>query len=265
MSTIRRILLALSATAALALGTLVPASAASAAPKLCSIPAFLGLHGMAEGPSLQVAQISPELSSFDAAQNAISGKVAFDPVPYTTVYANAWDLVGTAGTTYGALLNGEINLQAAIKNLRQGCTTAETHIALVGYSMGAWVINDWIMSHPLERDWIRAVVLYGDPCWVHDGHATGLARGFPNAGFGCMPKADYPYPLPTGTAATPFAVQSWSAYKDPVTGEGWAGNRVGQIQAAINCTPGSGCTHLSYTGSSAIRAGAQFVVNQLTK
>lgn len=256
-------LLATAGAAALALGLALPATAASATPpKLCTVPVFFGLHGMAEGPSLNISTISPEIVSFDHYQNVISGAVLEQAVPYTTVYPNLW---GEITTTYGALYNGEHNLQNAIQNYRQGCRTSQLRIALVGYSMGSWVINDWIESHPLEWSWIRAVVLYGDPCWVHNGNATGLARGFPNAGLGCMPKKDYPYPLPGENTAVPFLVQSWSFNKDPVTGEGWAGNRSGQIQAAMNCKPGSGCTHLAYTGSSAIQQGAQFVVNQLTK
>jgi alpha-beta hydrolase superfamily lysophospholipase len=54
---------------------------------------------------------------------------------------------------------GEQHLQADITSYTAGCSASQDRIALVGYSMGAWVINKWIMDHPLERDMIRAVVL----------------------------------------------------------------------------------------------------------
>ena len=100
---------------------------------------------------------------------------------------------------------------------------SQDKIALVGYSMGAWVINKWIVDHPLEWDMIKAVVLYGDPCKVN-GKDKGLVREFA-ASYGCMPAKDYPYPLPGGTTAVPFPVQSWTMPRDPVTGAGWAGNK----------------------------------------
>ena len=54
---------------------------------------------------------------------------------------------------------------------------SQDKVALVGYSMGAWVINKWLADHPREWSMIKAVVFYGDPCWSH-GSDVGLARGF---------------------------------------------------------------------------------------
>ena len=106
--------LAITALLALVTGAL-PTSAATARPTgigTCdTTPVFFGLHGMAEGPSLNISAISPELESFDSDQNAISGAVLTYPVSYTTVYPNALSVLTSL---YGALVNGENNLQAAI-------------------------------------------------------------------------------------------------------------------------------------------------------
>ncbi len=257
--------LAIAALLALAT-TALPASAATARPGVTgtcdTTPVFFGLHGMAEGPSSTISAISPEVESFDTDQNAISGAVLVYPVSYPTVYPNKWY---SLLTTPSALNTGEDALQADITGYTAGCSVSQDKIALVGYSMGAWVINKWIVDHPLEWDMIKAVVLYGDPCWVN-GKDKGLARLFAFS-YGCIRAPDYPYPLPGGTTAVPFAVQSWTMFRDPVTGSGWAGasglNRFGQLSAAIHCTDAATCSHLDYTGSSEIYEGAQFVVSQL--
>ena len=200
-----------------------PAAAAprSAAASSCdTTPVFFGLHGMAEGPSNTISTISPELESFDTDQNAISGAVLTYPVSYPTVYPNKWY---SLLTTPSALSKGENALQADIKSYTAGCSVSQDKIALVGYSMGAWVINKWIVDHPLEWDMIKAVVLYGDPCKVN-GKDKGLVREFA-ASYGCMPAKDYPYPLPGGTTAVPFPVQSWTMPRDPVTGPAGPGTR----------------------------------------
>ena len=139
---------------------------------------------------------------------------------------------------------------------------SQDKIALVGYSMGAWVINKWIVDHPLEWDMIKAVVLYGDPCKVN-GKDKGLVREFA-ASYGCVPAKDYPYPLPGGTTAVPFPVQSWTMPRDPVAGAGWAGKtqRPDQSGGALHQRRDVQ-DHLDYTGGTEIYEGALFVVSQL--
>jgi hypothetical protein len=73
-------LLGLAIAAVLALATsALPALATTARPGVTatcrSTPVFFGLHGMGEGPSSTISKASPEITSFDAAQNAISGAV----------------------------------------------------------------------------------------------------------------------------------------------------------------------------------------------
>jgi hypothetical protein len=83
-----------------------------------------------------------------------------------------------------------------------------------------------------------------------------------------MPAPDCPFPLPGGTTANPFPVQSWTVPRDPVTGAGWGGggnllDATQQLAAAVNCSDPATCSHLDYTGSTEIYEQAQFVVSQL--
>jgi len=121
------------------------------------------------------------------------------------------------------------------------------------------------MSHPGEWDTIKAVVLYGDPCYTGGFFDNGLARLFAYS-LGCMPSSDYPYPA--ARAHVPFQVKTYSLPHDPVSGEDWHGaftdvNKDSQLAAAIGCTNSSTCSHLDYTGSTEIYEGALFVVNRL--
>jgi hypothetical protein len=73
----------------------------------------------------------------------------------------------------------------------------DTPISLVGYSLGALLIDNLLSSQGAERNAINAVELYGDPCWYNpDGGFRGLARYAATAGFrlGCFPANAYPYP-----------------------------------------------------------------------
>ena len=145
----------------------------------------------------------------DPDQNAISGAVLSVPVSYPTVYPGKWR---SLLMTPSALQQGEEALQHAILSYPNGCSPAQDKIALVGYSMGAWVINDWIMQHSGEWNMIKAVVLYGDPCYVGGFFDQGLARLFAYS-IGCMPSSDYPYPA--GSAHVPFQVKAYSLAPRP--------------------------------------------------
>jgi predicted esterase len=278
----RSVLLCL-AVAALLASTLAitapPTAAAAAANSYCNVPVFFGLHGMGEGPSKTVPAISPELMGFDYEQNQISGAVLNDPVPYTTVTASLWDLLPTAthvATDVAKLLaavnNGESALQTAVSDWISGCQLSQLKIALVGYSMGAWVINKWLNDHPGDWIFIKAVVLYGDPCWK-DGADKGLVRLAGGDGvadlIGCSSAKTYPYPAPQGIFTTvPFEMQSWCAYHDPVCGGGYAGKLTAQVPAAVVCIfSNSSCPHNIYqvgrAGAVTLKDGAKFVVKQL--
>ena len=232
----------------------LPASAATRQARDCNtVPVFFGLHGITEGPSPTVSKWSEVLMSFDREQNAMGGAVLNYPISYTTLYPNDFFV---PGRLRGALADGENALDSAITDYSQGCSVSQDEFFLVGYSMGAWVINKWIVDHPSEWPMIKAVVLYGDPCWVN-GKDQGLAR---QGSHGCMPATYYPFPVKVDTV--PFPVQSWSMPRDPVSGAGWGEDRIAQLRAAKDCEK-SHCSHLEYADSTEIYEGAKLVVSRL--
>ena len=71
-----------------------------------------------------------------------------------------------------------LNYKIAV--VRNSCKTQGMRIVLVGYSFGAWVIDDWLAQQWTAQTpaWnnVRAVELYGDPMWYRNGTYEGLAR-----------------------------------------------------------------------------------------
>jgi hypothetical protein len=268
------------ATLGLALAALLVSAFAATGPRAMAAagtcanagrPVFFGLHGMYEGPSKTVQQISPEIQGFDYEQNLISGAVLNVPVPYPTATASLQDMVNLGST----VATGEKHLQSHLANWAQGCKPSQLRIALVGYSMGAWVIATWLLEHPAEWNMIRAVVLYGDPCWIHSPDA-GLLRYTGHSGVpdGCSPVKYYPYPAPHQGDTHP-PIQSWciglSGGGDPVCGGGFGGwtnpiNEGKQVTAATQCKDLT-CPHNWYRvgqpGEATLKSGAQFVVQKL--
>jgi predicted esterase len=256
-------LAALFVPALAAIGPSATAAAQPAANSRCGAPVMFGLHGMGEGPSGSDPKLSAEISDFDAAQNIISGAVLMDFVPYPTVKPSKWDVLDAInkGPLTKAVKTGESHLQSYVATWAKGCKASKDKIALVGYSMGAWVINEWLKDNPKEWRLIKAVVLYGDPCW-RDGPDRGLAR-FSLFGT-CSPAKDYPYPA--AASKVPFQTESYCLYHDPVCGDGYGSNLVSQLNDAINCVKNS-CPHLHYTDGAPdgglLMDGAKFVVQRL--
>jgi hypothetical protein len=262
----------------------IAAATRSAAASSCdTTPVFFGLHGMREGPNAPggtTYKLSPEIQGLDYEQNLISGAVLDDLVPYTTVDPSLWDLIPPTATHVAedvaklllAVNDGENALQNALMSYIKGCTLGQVKIALVGYSMGAWVINMWLNDNPGEWILIKAVVLYGDPCWIH-GADKGLVRAAGVAGVadivGCSSAKAYPYPAPRGIyTKVPFLTQSWCVGGDPVCGGGYAGNLAPMVPVAVACVPSnSSCPHNWYQlhkpAEVTLKYGAQFVVKQL--
>lgn len=262
--------------AALALAPLMaaqPASAATAAPAApaaCdTTPVFFGLHGMGEGPDSakpQQPDRSTEMLDFDYQQNQVSGKVLFAPITYPLVDPGSWR---SLLSTPSAVKAGVTALNTAITDYTAGCKASQDHIALVGYSMGAWVINLWLIGHPKEWNLIKAVVLFGDPCYK-SGISKGLVRRSALWGT-CMPSRSYPLPASTGVPAT-LKAKSYTEPQDPVSGDGWGLDpSAAQLLAATRCVANN-CSHLDYAtspqagASSAplVAAGVRFVVGRVT-
>ena len=258
---------------ALAVGVPPAAAAARSAASSCdTTPVFFGLHGMAEGPSPTIEKVSNLLTDLDHAQNNISGAVLTAPLSYVTVAFNLWDdlkQTPNSGPLTDAVQDGEDNLQSALVSYTKGCKTTQDRIVLVGYSMGAWVINQWLSDPKYRSEWsmIKGVLLYGDPCWIN-GSDEGLARGF--GASGCMPASSYPAPV--AGAAFKIPVEGWCANLDGVCGQNWhaKGNPVAladELSNAIGCTVLANCNHKQYwyagASSSDLVEGAKLMVQWL--
>jgi Cutinase len=201
---------------------------------------------MGEGPDLAQPSLaySTLLGDLDDAQNAISGAIAIVFVPYESVSATDWNtLRQPSATLENAVKNGEANLQSSLKSYTDGCTTAQDKIVLVGYSMGAWVINKWLVDHRSEWPMIKGVLLYGDPCWIN-GVNIGLARAWEATG--CMPAKSYPGPV----AGFKIPVNSYCQPHDPVCGGEYGtladiSIRLAQLADAVACAT-EDCPHKYY-------------------
>jgi hypothetical protein len=263
---LRRAAVAVAAAAVLTMAVSVPAAHANtiktAAESCDNSPIVFGLHGVNEGPSSTITTVSPTLQSFDSdLKDDSGGKLALSRVPYPTVYTNQW---GSMASMLAVLNIGEADLQADINAYINRTCSQDRKIALVGFSFGAWIINDWMMNHKSEWGDIKAVTLFGDPCWRSGLTNEGLVRLF---GFGieCTPSLLYPYP----SAHTPFKVVSYSLKLDPVSGESWNGAantafKAAQLAAALVCKPaGKVCPHLDYPGTPTVNDGAELVVSKI--
>lgn len=263
---LRRAAVAVAAAAALTVAVSVPAAHANtiktAAESCDDSPIIFGLHGVNEGPSSTVKTESPTLQSFNSdLEDDSDEELALTSVPYPTVYTNQWRSVASMLTVLNI---GEVDLQADINAYINRTCSQDRKIALVGFSFGAWIINDWMMNHKSEWGDIKAVTLFGDPCWRSGLTNEGLVRLF-GSGIACTPFLFYPYP----SAHTPFKAVSYSLKLDPVSGESWNGAAnaafgAAQLAAALVCKPaGKICPHLDYPGTPTVNDGAELVVSKI--
>lgn len=257
----------------------VPAAHASttqAADSECNgLPIVYLVHGIAQGPTVANPQLSqsPELSSF-VTDLGDTDDTSFN---YTRVLYPAASRFNVAVTWDTYMNDGERNLQSDITQGNDGTCRGDEHIALVGYSMGAWVVDKWLQQHRSEWSEVTAVTLFGDPCWTSSGGNEGLTRLFLGS-YGCPPSKDYPYPA--ARSSVPFPVLSYTLNKDPVSGYGFHGgqlslppivfaNREVQLAAAAACLSPVTCPHLDYQngwiGAGAVQDGANIVAAGFAK
>jgi hypothetical protein len=239
------------AAAPAAYAALTPATASAG----CPAAEIIGVHGTSEGPSGTDSADSPEIKATFAAFAPDEQKLgeygarleyyAYPTVTFAGYLPVNWPALRTTIDEYA----GE--LQAELESFSHSCP--DTPISLVGYSLGALLINNMLSSYSGEWNFIDAVELYGDPCWYNPhGDYRGLARYAATVGLrlGCFPKNAYPYPL-VSPAGFKFHVQSLCTDKDPICGQGWPPYEIGgQIIAAALCGLDR-CPHLSYSGASA--------------
>ena len=131
---------------------------------------------------------------------------------------------------------------------------------MVGYSLGAWIINASLTQHYYTAGLLNLVLPEGDPCWSNTGDGSaGLAQRAQEAGapLGCLGADTYPYL--TGFA-NPFTAQSLCGNKDPICGEGYtAFTLIQQFATAKNCS--NGCTHFAYPTDGVAAYGGRWLAD----
>jgi hypothetical protein len=145
-------------------------------PAGCADAYFIGAHGTAEGPDgsgRATSRVLLETAVHFLREKPGNARVKVDYLVYPA--ADLTYLLLLAPELAAALFindliaakdSGVIALNEHVRNtvLRE-CPNPK--IVLVGYSLGAWVIDDWLSRRENEILWqhIRAVELYGDPQW----------------------------------------------------------------------------------------------------
>jgi hypothetical protein len=182
---------------------------------------------MGEGPSSTIAGTSATIAytfsafSSDTASRGVTG-VKASAFAYPTL--SVTDIMSVTGLydIRSTVTNAAAALTANLQEISAQCPS--TPVLLAGYSMGAWIINNMlsVMSkNPGKWDNIKAVLLYGDPCWYNSsGKYQGLARE--EYADTCGTASTYPYPA--SSATVPFKVETLCYGNDPVCGQGFAGD-----------------------------------------
>ena len=246
----------------------------------CADVYFIGAHGIGEGPDSSGHGKSPEL--VETAFYLVKAKpnkavVNVKYLEYQSVdmakvtrlvsskqYAEAIGLFFVELSS--AEREGVSKLDAQVQGILKAC--ANPKIALVGYSLGAWVVDDWL-SRGKHLEFIEAVELYGDPLWSRKSHHDtyeGIAR---REGITVKPDA---YKLSPPGPGFGIAWQSLCLVDDPVCGEGYKPDLLGdvrQILDAIGCIS-SFCEHKKYAfvvssraGYGLTKLGGEFLASQL--
>ncbi|MEU1365114.1 cutinase family protein [Streptomyces sp. NPDC005803] len=141
-------------------------------------------------------------------------------------------------------------LQNAMDRAVSQCPS--TKFVLAGYSLGAWVVDKFLLTDSHRRPLVLAAQLYGDPQWNAPGKGKGLAVILGHS-------LRTPYP--------PFAdrVQSLCNHRDPVCGTGYRAGTADLTRRAadlhdVKC-PGDSAH--CYAGP-ATTQGGQFLASRAT-
>jgi hypothetical protein len=222
----------------------------------CPNAYFVGVHGMREGPDQggngDSIVISETWQEFEKLAKAKGKQVKYHSIWYPA--PSDWTNIALL---FQDVAIGVAELDKQIRGILKTCPGLK--IALVGYSFGAWVIDDWLSISENEALWqfIGAVQLYGDPLWKRTGPPylggtvdtyIGVAHVVNPTGMG------FPNPNPYSNTPEGPGVglsdrwQSRCLKDDPICGEGYGflyyGNQLG---LAINCgTSPDFCEHEKY-------------------
>jgi hypothetical protein len=232
-------------------------------PADCFDAYFIGLHGSSEGPDGSGSfPDSPTIvetrNSFEALAMEAGKLVHSELLLYVAPDWNSLlDLVHEAVFYKDA---GRDELHRHIQTVLGRCPTQG--FVLVGYSFGAWIIDDWLSRNSSLWPNILAVELYGDPLWYRLYDATlfygGWARRLGQAG-----KLD-PYKEKLNLADR---WQSRCLHGDAICGEGYSSPSF-PIAEALQCKD-TLCEHRKYpldpeinmslSGYGRTRHGAEFL------
>ncbi len=171
---------------------------------------IIGMHGTGEGPSATDINDSPEIrttfSAFIADERKLSEHGAhLEYYPYPTV--SFAEYLPTNWPELAITINDSADeLEVELESFSDVCPG--TPISLVGYSLGALLIDNMLSSYSNEWDYVNVVELYGDPCWYNpQGGYRGLAQYAVKAGFplSCFPRTHTHTRWRPGPAALPGA------------------------------------------------------------
>lgn len=248
-------------------------------PTGCVDAYFIGMHGTGEGPDGPNQMVSRVIGeTWENFHNLATG-AGKNVRGYAIDYLGAAWQLPTLAVTDGSFKLDErvykIVINSVINSQINGCLTPS--IVLEGYSLGAWVINEWLSQHPERWTDIGAVELYGDPLWyrtdtidtyrgvarVVGDLATGAELLRPGllqrvAGVvgdltGWLGTLPYPDPYANNPPGPGVGLsdrwRSWCLGNDPVCGEAYgladAGRQLGRF---VDCAfPSKPCEHKKYT------------------
>lgn len=232
----------------------------------CADAYLIGLHGMLQGPdsrddTLQKSQEIAETGRILKTLKPNNRTLALDSLNYHV--PATWNIPEIPQGVPPAVAA----LSTKIAEVRSGCATQS--FVLVGYSFGAWVIEEWLSENRPLWNLIKAVEVYGDPLWCRsapDCTYGGLARRWLQ--LGQLQEVDpdpYRHTPPGYDEPLQNRWQSLCLARDPVCGEGYGqGDFLGQHGDAVSCV-WNFCEHKKYalspepgrTGYGVTRFGAE--------
>jgi len=231
------------------MGVSVPPAPAAAA---TTCPAhFLGLHGLNEESDLRSPPLNATWKTFESAVTAKAARPIRNLISFPKVTTP--EFLGKSATNRTGV---EPDVKAGVTALQRTMDRAvrqcpSTKFVLAGYSLGAWVVDRFLLTDSRRRPLVLGAQLYGDPQWNEHGKGQGLAVLF---GHG----------LPTTYPPLPDRVQSLCNHRDPICGTGYrAGPRelTLRLRDALKEVKCPGHTHC-YSGKSTTQGG-QFLASRV--
>ncbi|MFD5858753.1 cutinase family protein [Streptomyces chartreusis] len=226
----------------------VPSTPAAAA-TTCPVH-FLGLHGLNERSDLHSPSVNATWKTFESEVGAKAARPRRDIIHFPLVTTQEF----LARTTWSRNdMEPDVNagvraVQRTMDRAISRCST--TKFVLTGYSLGAWVVDKFLLTDSRRRPQVLAAQLYGDPQWNDPGKGQGLAVIL---GHG----------LRTSYPPSADRVQSLCNHRDPVCGTGYRdgtldlGRRLADA-ATVKCPGSSHC----YSGR-ATTQGGQFLASRV--